>query len=145
MKNIIFIFVGMFAITLFTSCTALNNLTAGIPEKNLSGNGTVVKSVIGIDPDTKIPGLNTTFISGDFSSTKSGTNSISYRSEENASIWNAKSITKKQFVSICLNENGDVAGAIKAIADVLNAYNGIPSKTDEETPAETDVEPVAEK
>ena len=141
MKNFIFLFVGLLGIVLFTSCTALNNLTAGIPEKNLSGNGTVVKSVVGIDPDTKIPGVNTTFISGDFSSTKSGTNSISYRSEENASIWNAKCITKKQFVSITLNENGDVAGAIKAIADVLNAYNGLPAKDDEEA---TEPEPETE-
>lgn len=142
MKNIIFILVGIFAMTVFASCTALDNMTKGIPEKNLSGNGTVIKSVVGIDPDTKIPGLNTTFISGDFSSTKSGTNSISYRSEESSSIWNAKSVTKKQFVSITLNDNGNVAEAIKSIADVLNAYNGVPVATDETDAA---IEPIENK
>ena len=102
-----------------TGCKATETLAQGITTKNVSGNGTVVDSHIGIDPDTKIPGLKTVFISGDFATVKAGTNQISYREESSASIWNAQSVTKKRFLAITLTNKGDVPNAIKAVAEVF--------------------------
>lgn len=102
-----------------TGCKATETLAAGITTKNVSGNGTVVDSRIGIDPDTKIPALKTVFISGDFATVKSGTNQISYREESSASVWNASSVTKKRFLAITLVKTGDVPAAIKAVAEVF--------------------------
>ena len=102
-----------------SGCKATETLASGITTKNVSGNGTVIDSRIGIDPDTKIPGLKTVFVSGDFATVKAGTNQVSYREESSASIWNASSVTKKRFLAITLTNKGDVPGAIKAVAEVL--------------------------
>ena len=110
------VFVGVLTLT---GCKATETLAQGITTKNVSGNGTVVDSRIGIDPDTKIPALKTVFISGDFATVKSGTNQISYREESTSSIWNASSVTKKRFLAITLVKTGDVPNAIKAVAEVF--------------------------
>lgn len=102
-----------------SGCTATNTLAKGITTKNLSGNGTYVDSHIGLNVETKIPELKTTFISGDFASTKAGTNSVSYREESSASIWNAKSVTKKRYLTITLIDDGNIPEAIKAVANVI--------------------------
>ncbi len=113
------LFIPVIALVLLTGCKATETLAAGITTKNVSGNGTVVDSRIGIDPDTKIPALKTVFISGDFATVKAGTNQVSYREESSASIWNASSVTKKRFLAITLTEAGDVPAAIKAVAEVF--------------------------
>ena len=113
------LFIPVVALVLLTGCKATETLAAGITTKNVSGNGTVVDSRIGIDPDTKIPALKTVFISGDFATVKAGTNQVSYREESSASIWNASSVTKKRFLAITLTEAGDVPAAIKAVAEVF--------------------------
>ena len=102
-----------------TGCKATETIAHGITTKNVSGNGTVIDSRIGIDPDTKIPALKTVFISGDFATVKAGTNQISYREESTSSIWNASSVTKKRFLAITLVKTGDVPNAIKAVAEVF--------------------------
>lgn len=102
-----------------TGCKATETLASGLTTKNTSGDGTVIDSHIGIDPDTKIPGLKTVFISGDFATVKAGTNQVSYREESSASVWNASSVTKKRFLAITLNDAGDVPAAIKAVAEVF--------------------------
>ena len=104
---------------LLSGCKATETIAAGITTKNVSGDGTVVDSHIGIDPDTKIPGLKTVFISGDFATVKAGTNQVSYREESSASVWNASSVTKKRFLAITLVKTGDVPAAIKAVAEVF--------------------------
>lgn len=103
------------------ACTTAEKIAEGIAVKNVSGNGMFVKSSVGIDPDSKIPGLHTTFVSGDLATAKSGTNSVTYREESSASVWNAKSVTKKRFLSITLVDDGRVAEAILSVADVLRA------------------------
>ena len=108
------------ACAMLAACTTTERLAEGIAVKNLSGNGTFVKSAVGLNTETKIPEISTIFVSGDYSSAKSGTNSVTYREESNASIWNAKSITKKRFLSITLVDEGKVEKAIKAVADVLH-------------------------
>ena len=104
---------------IMTGCKATETLAQGITTKNVTGDGTVIDSHIGIDPDTKIPGLKTLFISGDFATVKAGTNQISYREESTSSIWNASSVTKKRFLAITLVKTGDVPNAIKAVAEVF--------------------------
>ena len=106
---------------LFTACSGIDKYTESLAGKNLSGNGTFVVSRIGLDTESKIPELKTTFISGDMASVRSGTNAVSYREESTSSIWNAESITRKRFLSITLTNKGDIPDAIRAVAEVLNS------------------------
>lgn len=119
------------ACAMLTACTTTERLAEGIAVKNVSGNGTFVKSAVGLNTETKIPEISTIFVSGDYSSAKSGTNSVTYREESNASIWNAKSITKKRFLSITLVDEGKVEKAIKAVADVLHETAPAPEPAEE--------------
>ena len=104
---------------LLSGC-ATEKIAEGLSVKNTSGNGLVVDSHIGINADNKVPELRTLFISGDIATVKAGTNSISYREESSASVWNASSITKKRFLAITLTDGGDIPATIKAVADVLS-------------------------
>lgn len=141
-------FIALIAVlTMCTGCKATETLAAGITTKNVSGNGTVVDSRIGIDPDTRIPALKTVFISGDFATVKAGTNQISYREESSASIWNASSVTKKRFLAITLTEKGNVPSAIKAVAEVFREASTTPQAQASgagAVPAETQPAPTAE-
>ena len=107
------------ALSVLLSGCATEKLAEGITTKNVSGNGTVVDAHIGLNTDTKIPELRSIFVSGDFATTRSGTNAVSYREESSASVWNASSVTKKRFLSITLTDAGDVPAAIKAVAEVF--------------------------
>ena len=131
MKRIV---IGTLVALVLTGCSTTERIAEGIAVKNISGNGTFVKSAVGINTETKIPEISTIFVSGDYSSAKSGTNSVTYREEATASIWNAKSITKKRFLSIALTDDGKVERAIRAVADVL--HEAVPSaeETIEENP-----------
>ncbi len=103
---------------LLSGCVS-EKIAEGITTKNVSGNGTVIDSHVGLNMDNKIPELRTVFISGDIATVKAGTNAVSYREESSASVWNASSITKKRFLSITLTNKGDVPNAIKAVAEVF--------------------------
>ena len=105
---------------LFSGC-ATEKIAEGLSVKNTSDNSLVVDSHIGINTETKVPELRTMFISGDIATVKAGTNSVSYREESSASVWNASSVTKKRFLAITLTDGGDVPATIKAVADVLAA------------------------
>ena len=115
----LFLSVSVCVLALLSGCKATETLAAGITTKNVSGNGTVIDSRIGIDPDTKIPALKTVFVSGDFATIKAGTNQVSYREESSASIWNASSVTKKRFLAITVTDAGDIPAAIRAVAEVF--------------------------
>ena len=117
-------------LVLVSGC-ATETIAQGITTKNLSGNGTVIDSHVGINADNKIPELRTLFISGDVATVKAGTNAVSYREESSASVWNASSVTKKRFLAITLTDAGDVPAAIKAVAEVFKT-------------AETETKPVSE-
>ena len=112
-----------FAGILLSGC-ATEKIAEGLSVKNTSGNGLVVDSHIGINTETKVPELRTLFISGDIATVKAGTNSVSYREESSASVWNASSVTKKRFLAITLTDVGDVPATIKAVADVLSRETG---------------------
>ena len=114
----LFIIPVLAGIALIAGC-ATETIAQGITTKNLSGNGTVIDSHVGINTNNKIPELRTLFISGDVSTVKAGTNAVSYREESSASVWNASSVMKKRFLAITLTEAGDVPAAIKAVAEVF--------------------------
>ena len=106
-------------IILLSGCVS-EKIAEGITTKNVSGNGTVIDSHVGLNMDNKIPELRTVFISGDIATVKAGTNAVSYREESSASVWNASSVTKKRFLAITLTDSGDVPAAIKAVAEVFH-------------------------
>lgn len=132
----LFIIPALAGLVLITGC-ATEKIAESLAAKNTSGNGTVIDSRIGIDPDTKIPALKTVFVSGDFATVKAGTNQVSYREESSASIWNASSVTKKRFLAITLNDAGDVPGAIRAVAEVFKTAEA-------EAPPASETKPAAE-
>ena len=131
---------GLFCLFI-SGCKATETLAQGITTKNVSGNGTVVDSRIGIDPDTKIPALKTVFVSGDFATVKAGTNQVSYREESSSSIWNASSVTKKRFLAITLTSSGDVPDAIKAVAEVFKEAEAETAKKVEADAQKEEVRP----
>ena len=118
MRKIIIIPALAGLISILAGCVS-EKIAEGITTKNVSGNGTVIDSHVGLNLDNKIPELRTVFISGDIATVKAGTNQISYREESSASVWNASSITKKRFLAITLTDAGDVPAAIKAVAEVF--------------------------
>lgn len=120
----LFIIPVLAGIALIAGCAA-ETIAQGITTKNLSGNGTVIDSHVGINTDNKIPELRTLFISGDVSTVKAGTNAVSYREESSASVWNASSVTKKRFLAITLTDAGDVPAAIKAVAEVFKTAEAV--------------------
>ena len=136
------LFVPVVALVLLTGC-ATEKIAEGITTKNVSGNGTVIESHIGINTDTKIPELKTIFISGDIATVKAGTNAVSYREESSASVWNASSVTKKRFLAITLTDAGDVPGAIRAVATVFKTAEAEATSAAETKPA-VEAKPTAE-
>ena len=136
------LFVPVVALVLLTGC-ATEKIAEGITTKNVSGNGTVIESHIGINTDTKIPELKTIFISGDIATVKAGTNAVSYREESSASVWNASSVTKKRFLAITLTDAGDVPGAIRAVATVFKTAEAEATSAAETKPA-VEAKPAAE-
>ena len=108
---------------LLFSCTGLERIAEGIREKNLSGNGTFISSHLGLNENTKIPEIKTTFISGDMASIRAGTNAVSYRQERSSSIWNAESITEKRFLSITLSEKEDVSKVIRSLEKIFTRFS----------------------
>ena len=126
-------FLAALAVAMLTGCATTEKLADGIAVKNISGNGTFIKSAVGLNTETKIPEISTTFVSGDYSSARSGSNSVTYREEVAASTWNAKAVTRKRFLSITLSDSGSVDEAIRAVSDVLKSVPANP-------PAEKDVE-----
>lgn len=120
MKKIKLFFEAL-AAAMLCSCATAEKLADGIAVKNISGNGTFIKSAVGLNTETKIPEIATTFVSGDYSSARSGSNSVTYREEISASTFNAKAITRKRFLAITLVDAGSVSDAIRAVSDVLKA------------------------
>ena len=117
--SVIAILLAILLTLLFTGCAATETIAQGITAKNISGNGTVVDTHIGLNTESKIPEIRSLFVDGDIATVKAGTNAISYREECSASVWNASSITKKRFLSITLTDAGDVPAAIKAVSEVF--------------------------
>lgn len=126
-----------------TGCATAETIAEGVSMKDISGNGTFMKSAVGLNTETKIPEVSTIFVSGDYSSARSGSNSVTYREEVAASIWNAKSITRKRFLAITLTDDGHVDDAIRAVSDVLKSVPVNNTAPDQLDAAETPAAPAA--
>ena len=133
MKHIILVIATVAALIL-TGCSTTEKLAEGIATKNINGNGTFFKSSVGINAETKTPEISSIIVNGDYSSAKSGTNSILYRSERTGSIWNASVTTEKMFVSITLENGSNVGDVIRAVSDVLRAAVPYEEETIEDNP-----------
>lgn len=129
---ILFLFGSAILAAAFTGCTATEKWAEEIAVKNVSGNGTFFKSNIGIDPDSKIPSLTTTVVSGDLATSKAGSNSVTFREKYSGSIWNAKAVNKERFLSITMTDEGKVDDAIRAVSEVLRAALDDDKATDAE-------------
>ena len=134
MRKIIIIPALAGLVALLSGC-ATETIAQGITTKNVSGNGTVIDSHVGLNMDNKIPELRTVFISGDIATVKAGTNAVSYREESSASVWNASSVTKKRFLAITLSDDGDVPETIKAVAEVFKTAEAEAKSAAEAKPA----------
>ena len=86
-KSAGFAFLSASLAFLLSGC-ATEKIAESLTTKNVSGNGTVIESHIGINTDTKIPEIKTLFIDGDIATVKAGTNAVSYREESSSSVWN---------------------------------------------------------
>ena len=142
-RTLIFVFLNLAALFFLTGCAATEKWAEGISVKNVSCNGTFFKSNIGIDPDSKIPSITTTVVSGDLATSKAGSNSVTFREKYSGSIWNAKAISKERFLSITMTDEGKVEEAIRAVSEVLRAALDDDKKTDEEETKDAE-EPAAE-
>ena len=78
---------------LFTGCTGVNSALGGLAEKALSGSGTVAIQRAGIDPDTALPVLKSTIITGDYASAPEGTYALQYRRKTAPGIFNSAAIS----------------------------------------------------
>lgn len=136
LKHLVPAVVGL---AMLTGCATAEKIAEGVSMKDISGNGTFMKSAVGLNTETKIPEVSTVFVSGDYSSARSGSNSVTYREEVAASIWNAKSITRKRFLAITLTDEGSVPDAIKAVSDVLRSVT-TPAPEEPAEPVEPEVE-----
>ena len=123
MKKAIIFLAVFFAAVMLTGCQTAQTIAGGIAKKNISANALYTDAHIGIDPETKIPELKTTFISGDYSSVQAGTNAITFREESAASIWNAESVTKKRFLTIAMPAGADMAAILQKLAEIMQEKN----------------------
>lgn len=98
----------------WSGCTATEKLVEELGEKDVTGSGFVSIQKLGVDPDTKIPAMKSTIISGDFQTIRAGTTYLNYKDEESSS-WYSSSITnRRRTLTISLDDNAN-------LSDVLNA------------------------
>lgn len=109
--NKIFLLLPLF---LLASCTTPDKLA----KKNISCNASIIDSHIGIDR-TGCPELKTVFISGDYSSVQAEANTVIFREESAASIWNAESVTRKKFLFIATKKADDMAEILQKLTEAL--------------------------
>ena len=93
MIRFIWFFVPATALTVITGCSGINNALSGLAEKSLSGSGTVAIQRVGVDPDTAVPVLKSTVITGDYASAPEGTYALQYRRKIAPSIFNSSSVS----------------------------------------------------
>ena len=111
MKNLILIM----AVMLFAGCATSEQLAKNLNSKSLSGDGTYVKTVIGIDTETKVPSIETRVISGNFIDVKSGENFFDFSVKQSSSVFNAEAKTVLIRATIQTKDKQDLHNSIKHI------------------------------
>ena len=91
--------VALAAMVVLAGCTALNNLSAGVADKAVSGSGYVMTGKLGVDPVDKIPAAYMLLIKGDYTSIPTGMEFIQYSVESDASVFNSGAVfTRTRFI-----------------------------------------------
>ena len=93
MFRFICFFIPAAMLVVFTGCSGVNTALGGLAEKSLSGSGTVAIQRVGVDPDTAVPVLKSTVITGDYASAPEGTYALQYRRKIAPSIFNSSSVS----------------------------------------------------
>ncbi len=110
-KTIVVLVIAVFGI-LLTGCTVGEKVAESLSAKNVAGSGLISVHNIGIDPETKIPSMKSTVISGDFQTIKSDSNYFNYREEESSAWYNAENKTRRQSLTITANGDADMAAIL---------------------------------
>ncbi len=90
-------------------CAAAEKVAESLAGKNVAGSGFLSIQKIGVDPETRIPEMKSTVISGDFQTIKAGSNYFNYREEESGAWYNAENRTRRQSLTITAGDNADLA------------------------------------
>lgn len=97
-------------------CATSEQLAKNLGNKSLTGDGTYVKSVIGIDTETKTPSIETKVISGSFNDIKAGENFFDFSVKQSSSVFNAEAKTVLIRATIQTKKNSDLHESIKEIS-----------------------------
>lgn len=106
---------------ILAGCKTSEQLAKNLSDKSLSGDGTYVKTVIGIDTETKIPTIETKVISGNFNDVKSGENYFDFSVKKSSSIFNAEAKTVLIRATLQAKKDTDFNNTIKGITDTFKA------------------------
>ena len=106
-------------LVLVSGCATSEQLAKNLGDKSLTGDGTYVKSVIGIDTETKIPSIETRVISGNFNDIKAGENFFDFSFKKSASVFNAEAETVLIRATIQSKDNKDLHNSIEKITDAF--------------------------
>ena len=104
---------------LFTGCTTSEQLAKNLNGKSIIGDGTYVKSTIGIDTETKIPTIETRVISGNFADVKANQNIFDLSVKRSSSVFNAQAKTVLIRATLQTKNGTDIQNSVKSIADTL--------------------------
>ncbi len=107
MKAIAVLAVAVFGV-LLAGCATSEKIAESLAGKNVAGSGFISVQNAGIDPETKIPSLKSTVISGDFQTIKADSNYFNYRNEESGAWYNAENRTRRQSLTISANGDADM-------------------------------------
>ncbi len=130
----LFLMMMAFGVVL-TGCTALNTVADGIAGKSISGSGTVVKNVVGLDTQTQTPELSSLVVVGDYTSIANGDEILRYEVLEDASIFNSNSKSKTVKLFFASSDKTRMDAALTKVADNI--------KTDGDSGTDTNL-PTAE-
>jgi len=124
------LFLMMLAVGLvLTGCTALNSVADGISGKSISGSGTVVKNVVGLDTQTQTPELSSLVVVGDYTSIANGDEILRYEVLEDASIFNSNSKSKTVKLFFASSDKNRMDAVLTKVADKAQLESGTAATT----------------
>ena len=112
-------FLAVVICLLFTGCATSEQLAKNLNGKSIIGDGTYVKSTIGIDTETKIPTIETRVVSGTFSDIKANQNFFDLSVKKSSSVFNAQAKTVLIRATLQTKNGADIQNSVKSIADTL--------------------------
>ena len=111
-------FLAVFCLFL-CGCSTTEQLAKNLNSKSIIGDGTYVKSTIGIDTETKIPTIETRVVSGTFSDIKANQNFFDLSVKKSSSVFNAQAKTVLIRATLQTKNTADIQNSVKSIAETL--------------------------